>query len=225
MILITGSLAFDYLMDFEDEFKNRFINEKMDSLSVSMITNNFRKYFGGTAGNIAHNVKLLDEAPLLMGTAGYDFEEYMNSLNWRGINTSEISVLDSEITASAFITSDKTGNQITFFHPGAMFKAIKKDLSEYKDKIKIANIAPEGKDTMQHYVQECKKNGIPYIFDPGQNVALFIRIDEIYKAWEIIDPVLEVFTKGKPKLEYYKAGSWGPKGATEMVKDEGMEWL
>jgi len=178
MILVTGSIAFDYLMDFKNEFKSQILPKHLNNLSVSFLTDNFRKYFGGTAPNIAHSLKLLDESPLIMGTAGYDFEDYMTSLNWRGIPTKNITILDNEITASAFITTDKTGNQICFFHPGAMNKAAQNKISKLKNKIKLAIIAPEKIETMMHYVRECQKYNIPYVFDPGQNISLFSK--ELY---------------------------------------------
>jgi adenosine kinase len=173
MILVTGSLAFDYLMDYHGNFQDQLVANSLQNLSVSFMTNNFRKYQGGTAGNIAYNLKLLGESPLLIATAGYDFEDYMTALNWHSIPTQNITVLEDEITASAFITSDLKGHQITMFHPGAMAKAAQRSLEPFKEKIKLAVIAPEMKETMLYYVQECQKYDVPYLFDPGQNISLF----------------------------------------------------
>lgn len=175
MILVTGSLAYDYIMNFGGNFSSEILPESLDHLSVSFLVDQLNKYRGGTAGNIAYNLKLLGESPLLMATGGFDFGEYTEFLRLHGINDAHVTVLDDEMTASAFVTADQKSHQITMFHPGAMAKAAKKDLSPLRDKIKLAIIAPEMVDTMMHYVRECQKHDIPYTFDPGQNINLFSK--------------------------------------------------
>lgn len=172
MILTTGSLAYDYIMGYQGNFAQH-IAPNSERINVSFVTNSFLKHRGGTSGNIAYNLKLLGASPLLVATAGYDFEDYKKSFDRQGINTEEVEMLDDEVTASAFVTSDTQENQIVLFHPGAMAKAALKDLEPMKEKIKMAIIAPEMKETMMHYCKECKRNNIPYFFDPGQNIPMF----------------------------------------------------
>lgn len=178
MILVTGSLAYDYIMTYGEVFEDKLIPSAMSNLSVSFFIDSMRKHRGGTAGNIAYNLKLLGESPILMATVGYDFDQYKEALDLEGINDSYITVLEDESTATGFSTTDSKGNQIWMFHPGAMDKAVKNDITPLVDKVKYAIIAPEIHTTMMHYVKECKKHGLPYIFDPGQNIHTFDK-DEL----------------------------------------------
>lgn len=175
MILVTGSLAYDYILSHDQEFQKSILPDDLDHLSVCFLAQELHKYRGGTAGNIAYNLKLLGVDSLLMATAGNDFESYAEDFTKLGISLDEVTVLDDVMTASAFITSDPKGNQITVFYPGAMGKAAKKSLEPFS--IDIAIIAPEIPSTVLHYVEECKKHTIPYLFDPGQNITMFSKED------------------------------------------------
>ena len=171
-ILICGSMAFDTIMVFKDQFKNHILPESIHKLSVAFYVPELRKEFGGTAGNIAFNLKLLDEKPLIMATVGSDFSVYFDWLNQNGIDTSYIKEIKSLYTAQAYITTDLSDNQITAFHPGAMVESHQNKIKEVKD-VCLAIIAPDGKDGMMNHAKECKALNIPFMFDPGQGLPMF----------------------------------------------------
>lgn len=208
MILVTGSLAYDYIMTYGEKFEDALLASGLSNLSVSFFIDSVHKHRGGTAGNIAYNLKLLQESPVLMATAGYDFSQYQEDLHLHGINNKYVSVLEDQTTASGFSTTDVKGNQIWMFHPGAMDHAVKHELAPIAEKIRFAIIAPEIQDTMMHYVRECKKNGINYIFDPGQNIHTFSKehlLEGIDGAYAVI-------------MNEYEWQLFGAK--TEMTKEE-----
>ena len=178
-ILICGSMAFDTIMVFKDQFKNHILPESIHKLSVAFYVPELRKEFGGTAGNIAFNLKLLDENPVIMATVGSDFSVYFDWLNQNGIDTSYIKEIKSLYTAQAYITTDLSDNQITAFHPGAMVESHQNKIKEVKD-ICLAIIAPDGKDGMINHAKECKALNIPFMFDPGQGLPMF-NCDELLK--------------------------------------------
>jgi adenosine kinase len=173
-ILICGSMAFDTIMVFKDQFKNHILPESIHKLSVAFYVPELRKEFGGTAGNIAYNLKLLDENPVIMATVGNDFSIYFDWLNQNGIDTSYIKEIKSLFTAQAYITTDLSDNQITAFHPGAMVESHQNKIKEVKD-VCLAIIAPDGKDGMINHAKECKTLNIPFMFDPGQGLPMFNR--------------------------------------------------
>lgn len=178
-ILICGSMAFDTIMLFKDQFKNHILPESIHKLSVAFYVPELRKEFGGTAGNIAFNLKLLDENPVIMATVGSDFSVYFDWLNQNGIDTSYIKEIKSLYTAQAYITTDLSDNQITAFHPGAMVESHQNKIKEVKD-VCLAIIAPDGKDGMMNHAKECKALNIPFMFDPGQGLPMFNR-EELLK--------------------------------------------
>jgi adenosine kinase len=141
---------------------------------VAFYVPELRKEFGGTAGNIAYNLKLLDENPVIMATVGSDFSVYFDWLNQNGIDASYIKEIKSLYTAQAYITTDLSDNQITAFHPGAMVESHQNKIKEVKD-ICLAIIAPDGKDGMMNHAKECKALNIPFMFDPGQGLPMFDR--------------------------------------------------
>jgi adenosine kinase len=146
---------------------------------VAFYVPELRKEFGGTAGNIAFNLKLLDENPVIMATVGSDFSVYFDWLNQNGIDTSYIKEIKSLYTAQAYITTDLSDNQITAFHPGAMVESHQNKIKEVKD-VCLAIIAPDGKDGMMNHAKECKALNIPFMFDPGQGLPMFNR-EELLK--------------------------------------------
>jgi adenosine kinase len=146
---------------------------------VAFYVPELRKEFGGTAGNIAFNLKLLDENPVIMATVGSDFSVYFDWLNQNGIDTSYIKEIKSLYTAQAYITNDLSNNQITAFHPGAMVESHQNKIKEVKD-VCLAIIAPDGKDGMMNHAKECKALNIPFMFDPGQGLPMFNR-EELLK--------------------------------------------
>lgn len=178
-ILICGSMAFDTIMVFKDQFKNHILPESIHKLSVAFYVPELRKEFGGTAGNIAYNLRLLGENPVIMATVGNDFSVYFDWLNQNGIDASYIKEIKSLYTAQAFITTDLSDNQITAFHPGAMVESHQNKIKEVKD-VCLAIIAPDGKDGMTNHAKECKTLNIPFMFDPGQGLPMFNR-EELLK--------------------------------------------
>lgn len=183
--LICGSLAFDTIMVFQDKFKNHILPDKIHALSVAFYVPEMRREFGGTAGNIAYNLQLLDGNPLIMATAGEDFGTYMQWLNTNKISSSHIKIIPNSFTAQAFITTDSDDNQITAFHPGAMIESHQNSVKDAKD-ITLAVIAPDGRDGMFQHARECHEAGIPFLFDPGQGLPMF-NGEELLQFIEMAD--------------------------------------
>jgi adenosine kinase len=170
--LICGSLAFDTIMVFPDKFKNHILPEKIHMLNVAFLVPEMRREFGGTAGNIAYNLKLLEDTPLIMATVGEDFAAYNDWLSSNKISTSYIRKIAKNFTAQAFITTDTDDNQITAFHPGAMNESHLNSVNDAKD-VSLAIIAPDGREGMFKHAKECFDAGIPFLFDPGQGLPMF----------------------------------------------------
>ena len=170
--LICGSLAFDTIMVFQDQFKNHILPDQIHKLSVAFYVPEMRREFGGTAGNIAYNLQLLEGKPLMMATVGEDFAPYANWLNKNNLNATHIKEIASSFTAQAFITTDLDDNQITAFHPGAMVESHQNSVKNAKD-VTLAIIAPDGRDGMFQHAKECFDAGIPFMFDPGQGLPMF----------------------------------------------------
>ena len=174
-IICTGSIAYDYLMSFPGYFKDHIIPDKLESISLSFLVDSMVRQRGGTAPNIAYNLALLGESVKLMGTVGEDFDEYRTWLEAKGVDTSLVKVIQGEYTASFFANTDLGNAQIASFYTGAM--AYSKDLSIKdvdKKNIDLVMISPNDPTAMIRYVRECIELGIPYLFDPGQQV---VRVD------------------------------------------------
>ncbi len=170
--LICGSLAFDTIMVFQDKFKNHILPDKIHALSVAFYVPEMRREFGGTAGNIAYNLQLLEGKPLMMATVGDDFAPYAKWLNENKLNTHHVKEIANTFTAQAFITTDIEDNQITAFHPGAMVESHQNNVQDAKN-VSLAVIAPDGRDGMFQHARECFEAGIPFLFDPGQGLPMF----------------------------------------------------
>ncbi len=180
--LVCGSFAYDSIMLFPDYFKNHILPDKVHMLNVCFVVPKMRREYGGCAGNIGYNLKLLGSDPVVMGTAGQDFDAYATWLDSVGIDRTHIRVLDDDFTAQAMITTDLDDNQVTAFHVGAMAHAHLNKVSDAKD-ISIGIVAPDGKDGMLQHAEQFAEAGIPFIFDPGQNVPIIDR-DELVKTFE-----------------------------------------
>ncbi len=167
-IIVTGSIAFDYVMVFPGHFQDHILPEKMHILSVSFLVDSMKRLRGGTAPNIAYNLALLGEKPEVVGTVGDDFAEYRAWLEGKGVVTSGIKVIADDFTASCFINTDLKHNQITAFYPGAMKHAATlslKDAGLSADDLVL--IAPNAPDAMARHAEECTALGIPYLYDPS----------------------------------------------------------
>ena len=170
--LICGSLAYDTIMVFRDQFKNHILPDKVHILNVSFLVPDMRREFGGCAGNIAYSLKLLDTAPLPMATAGSDFGPYGDWMDRCGISRKHIKIIDGTYTGQAFITTDMDDNQITAFHPGAMNYSHENQVGDGEG-ISIGIVAPDGREGMIQHAREFYEHGIPFIFDPGQGMPMF----------------------------------------------------
>jgi adenosine kinase len=170
--LICGSFAFDNIMVFNDQFKNHILPDKVHILNVSFLVPELRREFGGCAGNIAYNLKLLGGDPLPMGTVGADFDPYSQWMDDQNISQEHVTVLNETFTAQAFITTDMDDNQITAFHPGAMNYSHHNSVLDANDPT-VGIVAPDGRDGMVQHASEFVHAGIPFIFDPGQGLPMF----------------------------------------------------
>ncbi len=177
-ILICGSMAYDSIMVFNDYFKNHILPNQIHKLSVAFYVPELKRNFGGTAGNIAYNLSLLNTSALIMATVGEDFQTYVERLSKHEINQDYIKIIPDTLTAQAYITTDLDDNQITAFHPGAMTQSHKNSINTITENINLAIIAPDGKDGMIQHAGECIKKNIPFLFDPGQGLPMFDK-DEL----------------------------------------------
>jgi len=173
-ILVTGSIAYDTIMVFPDRFRNHLLADQLHILNVCFVAPEMRREFGGTAGNIAYNLKLLGADPLVMATVGEDIGPYLERLAALGIPAGLLKRIPGQFTAQAFITTDLDDNQITAFHPGAMARSHDNHVSAELGAA-LAIVGPDGKEGMLQHARECAAAGIPFLFDPGQNMPLFSR--------------------------------------------------
>jgi len=178
-IICTGSIAYDYLMSFPGYFKDHIIPEKIESISLSFLVDSMVRQRGGTAPNIAYTLALLGETPKLMGTVGEDFKDYRAWLDKKGVDTSLVEIIDGIYTASFFANTDRSNNQIASFYTGAMSFAKELSIKAIDDcDIDLVLISPNDPTAMCKYAHECRDLGIPYVYDPGQQVVR-IEPDEI----------------------------------------------
>jgi adenosine kinase len=173
-ILVTGSVAYDTIMVFPDRFRNHLLADQLHILNVCFLTPQMRREFGGTAANIAYNLRLLGEEPLVMATVGEDIAPYLARLEQLGIETRLLKRIPGQFTAQAFITTDLDDNQITAFHPGAMNFAHENRIAAGLDAA-LAIVAPDGKQGMLEHAEQCAAQGIRFMFDPGQGLPMFSR--------------------------------------------------
>lgn len=167
-IIVTGSLAFDYIMNFPGVFADNIDPTKLHVLSVSFLVETLKKERGGTAGNMAYSLALLNSSPLLFATAGDDFDSYARFLKEVGVDLEHVKIIHDESTSMAMILTDKENNQITAFHPGAMNFADSISLKDFSGDFCI--ISPTKPEAMAKAVKECKELGIPYLYDPGMQL-------------------------------------------------------
>jgi adenosine kinase len=177
--LICGSIAFDNIMVFPDRFKNHILPEQIHILNVAFLVPEMRREFGGCAGNIAYNLKLLGGAPEIMATVGDDAPSYLARLDALGISRKHIKTIPGSFTAQAFITTDLDDNQITAFHPGAMGFSHQNKVTDAQG-VQLGIVAPDGRDGMLQHAQCFADAKIPFIFDPGQGLPMFSGEDLLH---------------------------------------------
>jgi adenosine kinase len=170
--LICGSMAFDTIMVFKGHFRSQILPDQLHMLNVSFLVPELRREYGGCAGNIAYNMRLLGDAGVPMATVGADADAYLARMRALGIATEFIRVVEGEYTAQAFITTDTDANQITAFHPGAMNSSHLNSV-ESAPEIALGVVAPDGREGMLRHAQQFAAAGIPFVFDPGQGLPLF----------------------------------------------------
>jgi adenosine kinase len=193
--LITGSIAYDTIMVFADRFRNHLLPDQLHILNVCFLTPEMRREFGGTAGNIAYNLKQLGGEPLVMATVGEDIDPYLYRLHRLGIDATLLRKVPGQFTAQAFITTDLDDNQITAFHPGAMNYAHENHVERALG-AQLAIVAPDGKEGMLQHARECGAHGIPFLFDPGQGLPMFSR-EELLEFVRLADYVAVNDYEGK----------------------------
>jgi adenosine kinase len=170
-ILFTGSIAYDYLMTFPGYFKDHFLPEKLESISLSFLVDSMTRQRGGTAPNIAYTHALLGGRPAVMATVGEDFGDYRAWLEARGVDCSAVKVIPGTFTASFFANTDRANAQIASFYPGAMSYAAVQSLHDLAYTPDLVVISPNAPDAMRKFVRECKALQIRYVYDPSQQLA------------------------------------------------------
>jgi adenosine kinase len=183
--LICGSIAYDNIMVFHDRFKNHILPEQIHILNVAFLVPEMRREFGGCAGNIAYNLKLLGGDPLIMATVGDDAEPYLRRLDTLSLPRTHVQQVEGSFTAQAFITTDLDDNQITAFHPGAMSFSHYNLIADAKGAT-LAIVAPDGRDGMLKHASDLSDAGIPFVFDPGQGLPMFSG-EDLIRFMELAD--------------------------------------
>jgi adenosine kinase len=178
-IIISGSMAYDRIMDFPGKFSDHILPDKIHVLNVCFQVNGMKEKYGGTAGNIAYALTLMGEKPLICATIGHDYQKYFKWLAKNGLSTENIKIIADEFTAGAYITTDRSDNQITGFNPGAMKYQSTLDFSKLDSEDTIVIVSPGNFEDMVNYPRACKNKGIDYILDPGQSLPMWDKQDLI----------------------------------------------
>ncbi|MDH4235493.1 MAG: carbohydrate kinase family protein, partial [Gallionella sp.] len=170
--LICGSMAYDTIMVFKDQFKKHILPEQIHILNVAFLVPEMRREYGGCAGNIAYNLQMLGGNPLIMATVGDDFAPYATRLDNLGLSQTHVRHVPNSFTGQAFITTDLDDNQITAFHPGAMGQSHMNSVAAAKE-ISLGIVSPDGREGMLQHALEFADLDIPFVFDPGQGMPMF----------------------------------------------------
>ena len=185
--LICGSVAYDTIMVFHGQFGEHILPDQIHILNVAFLVPDMRREFGGTAGNIAYNLKLLGDEPVVMATVGDDFGPYRERFDQLGIGRTHVREIPGTFMPQAFITTDLDANQITAFHPGAMSSSYVNKVGDAKG-ITLGILAPDSRDGMLQHAEQFHDLRIPFIFDPGQAMSVF-NGDELRHFIELADYV------------------------------------
>ncbi len=170
--VITGSVAYDYLMRYPGRFRDQILPDQLDNISLSFLADSMRRERGGVAANIAYTMKLLGADPVILATVGHDFGDYRRWLEAQGLNTRQIIEIEDELTATFFVSTDSDQNQIANFYTGAMAHARHYRLADRElTDAQLVLISPNDPGAMLNYAQECKELGIPFAYDPSQQLA------------------------------------------------------
>lgn len=180
-IVLTGSIAFDYLMTFPGHFRDHILPDHLDSISLSFLVESLVRLRGGVAPNIAYTMAMLGDRPTLFATVGEDFEEYRLWLENQGVDTRYARVVPGEYTASFFANTDRSNAQIASFYPGAMAHAAALSLRELDQQPDYVMISPNDPQAMNKYVAECQELDLPYFYDPSQQIVRMTE-EELYQG-------------------------------------------
>ena len=180
-IVITGSIAYDYIMSFPGQFKDHILPDKLDSLALSFLVESMTKHRGGVAPNIGYTLALLGEHPAILATAGHDFVEYREWLELVGVDTRPVKVIPEVFTASFFAGKDRINGQIALFYPGAMGHGSEVSFADLDYRPDFAMISPDDPDAMNKHLRECLELSIPYAYDVSWQLAR-LRADEILEG-------------------------------------------
>jgi adenosine kinase len=200
--LICGSIAYDTIMVFPDRFRNHIQPGQTHCLNIAFLVTEMRREFGGCAGNIAYNLKLLGDDPLIMATVGDDAGPYLERLDRLGLSRTHVRHIEGSFTAQAFITTDLDDNLINAFHPGAMNCSHHNRIADTRD-VTLAIVAPDGREGMLRHAEELAAAGIPFIFDPGQGLPMFSG-DEVLHFLDLAR--YACFNKHEAKLACERTG-------------------
>ena len=170
--LICGSIAFDKIMQYHGRFSDILLADQLHRVNVSFLVPTLRTEFGGCAVNIGYNLQMLGGDPLVMGTIGHDGGEYLDRMEKQGLATRAVRVIDDAYTAQCFVTADESNNQINAFYPGAMQHSHENNVADHGP-LRVAIVAPDGRDGMFKHARDLAEQGVPFIFDPGQQLPMF----------------------------------------------------
>jgi adenosine kinase len=170
--LICGSIAFDKIMQYHGRFGETLLADQLHRVNVSFLVPTLRTEYGGCAVNIAYNLKMLGGEGLIMGTIGQDGGDYLDRMEQQGLATNAIRTIPDAYTAQCFVTADLDNNQINAFHPGAMQYSHENNVGDYLP-LRVAIVAPDGRDGMIKHARDCAERGVPFVFDPGQQLPMF----------------------------------------------------
>ncbi|MBI2334262.1 carbohydrate kinase family protein [Candidatus Daviesbacteria bacterium] len=224
-VLVTGSLAYDVIMDFPGKFADHIDPTKTHILNLSFLVDTLKKQKGGTAGNIAYNLALLQMPVSILGSAGEDFNEYSDFLQKAGVKVSNIKIVKNKLTSQAFIVTDQADNQITAFYPGAMSENVNLSIEASE----FAVISPNDPRAMINFALESQNLNIPYMFDPGMQLPRLSDrqlLQGMTGAKILIGNDYEV-TLIKKRLKEIKVDilitTFGEKGSLIQTKDQNIE--
>ncbi len=203
-VIVCGSIAYDNIMEFQGLFKDQILADKIHALNVSFLVKSLKKVRGGTAPNISYSLALVGEKPMVLGTAGMDFYEYREWLGANGVNTDLIRIIEDDYTASCFITTDLSNNQITEFYPGAMSRDSEISFRDIDTEgVGMVVIAPTEPSAMLKWVLECQELGLPYMFDPGMQIPM-LSAEDLAKG--ILGARIAIFNEYEYDLMKKKTG-------------------
>jgi adenosine kinase len=188
-VLCTGSIAYDYILTFKGHFKEHILLDKTHILNLSFLVDDLQKRRGGVAGNYAHNLALLGHPAAILATAGADATEYRDWLAARGIDCRGLRLLDGELSATGFTTTDLDANQLTGYYGGAMWRAAMLGLDDGPPGVEAVIIGPNDPGAMKRLVHECRERGVRFVFDPAHQLPMMSAedvMDSTRGAWIVI---------------------------------------